>query len=169
MKAFHALHGYAAHSFQSHGLGDSDFRVLEALLHKGPLPVNTIGPKVFLTPGSISTAVDRLYGKGLVTRSETGTDRRVRVVDLTPKGRSLITSIFSVHAEDMEKLAEILTPTERAQLVDALKKLGKHAAEFAAVATLNRLTEPTKQTKSSPKQTSAKLRRPRTPRRKVTR
>ena len=26
------------------GLGDSDFRVLEVLLHKGPLPVNTIGP-----------------------------------------------------------------------------------------------------------------------------
>jgi hypothetical protein len=38
-------------------LGDSDFRVLEALLHKGPLPVNTLGPKVWLTPGSISVAV----------------------------------------------------------------------------------------------------------------
>jgi MarR family transcriptional regulator, 2-MHQ and catechol-resistance regulon repressor len=132
MKAFHAVNGYAARSFQSHGLGDSDFRVLEALLHKGPLPVNTIGPKVFLTPGSISAAVDRLYEKGLVTRTESGTDRRVRVVDLTPKGRDLISTMFSVHAKDMEKLAEILTPTERAQLVKALKRLGKHAAEFAA-------------------------------------
>ena len=169
MKAFHALHGYAAHSFQSHGLGDSDFRVLEALLHKGPLPVNTIGPKVFLTPGSISTAVDRLYGKGLVTRSETGTDRRVRVVDLTPKGRNLITSIFSVHAEDMEKLAEILTPTERAQLIDALKKLGKHAAKFAEDNSLGRLTETIERGESPAKQSSATLRRPRTPRRKVTR
>ena len=132
MKAFHAVNGYASRSFQSHGLGVSDFRVLEALLHKGPLPVNTIGPKVFLTPGSISIAVDRLYDKGLVTRTESGTDRRVRVVDLTPKGRDLINSMFSVHAKDMEKLAEILTPTERVQLVNALKRLGKHAAEFAA-------------------------------------
>src|ERR1700747_3557124 len=132
MKAFHAVSGYAARSSQSHGLGDSDFRVLEALLHKGPLPVNTIGPKVFLTPGSISTAVDRLYEKGLVTRTESGTDRRVRVVDLTPKGRDLITAIFSVHAKDMERLVELLTRTERLQLVNALKKLGKHAAEFAA-------------------------------------
>jgi hypothetical protein len=41
---------YASRSFQGSGLGDSDFRVLEALLHKGPLPVDTIGPKVFLTP-----------------------------------------------------------------------------------------------------------------------
>jgi MarR family transcriptional regulator, 2-MHQ and catechol-resistance regulon repressor len=132
MKAFHAVGGYASHSFQSHGLGDSDFRVLEALLHKGPLPVNTIGPKVFLTPGSISIAVDRLYEKGLVTRTESGTDRRVRVVDLTPKGRDLISAIFSVHAKDMEKLAEILTRTEKVQLVNALKRLGKHAAEFEA-------------------------------------
>ena len=95
LKAFHAMNGYAARSFQSHGLGDSDFRVLEALLHKGPLPVNTIGPKVFLTPGSISIAVDRLYEKGLVTRMESGTDRRVRVVDVTPKGRDLIATIFT--------------------------------------------------------------------------
>src|ERR1700757_2919514 len=131
MKAFHAVNGYAGRSFQSHGLGDSDFRVLEALLHKGPLPVNTIGPKVFLTPGSISIAVDRLYERGLVTRMESRTDRRVRVVDLTQKGRDLIATIFSVHAEDMEKLAKILTPIERVQLVNALNKLGKHAAEFA--------------------------------------
>jgi MarR family transcriptional regulator, 2-MHQ and catechol-resistance regulon repressor len=133
IKAFHAVNGYAARSFQSHGLGDSDFRVLEALLHKGPLPVNTIGPKVFLTPGSISTAVDRLYEKGLVTRTESRTDRRVRVVDLSPEGRHLITTIFSAHAKDMEKLAEILTPSERVQLVNTLKRLGKHAAEFAAL------------------------------------
>jgi len=52
------------------GLGLSDFAVLEALLHKGPLPVNVIGPKVNLTPGSISVAVERLVAKGLVSRAE---------------------------------------------------------------------------------------------------
>ncbi|MBV9733950.1 MAG: MarR family transcriptional regulator [Verrucomicrobia bacterium] len=169
MKAFHALNGYAARSFQSHGLGDSDLRVLEALLHKGPLPVNTIGPKVFLTPGSISIAVDRLYERGLVTRMESGTDRRLRVVDLTPEGRKLITAIFKVHAKDMEKLAETLKPTERVQLVNALKSLGKHAAEFAADNSLNRLAETAKQGKSQAEQTSSRLRRSGTPRRKVRR
>jgi MarR family transcriptional regulator, 2-MHQ and catechol-resistance regulon repressor len=128
MKAFHAVAAYAARSFRQSGLGDSDFRVLEVLLHKGPLPVNTIGPKVFLTPGSISTAVDRLYERGLVTRTEDKTDRRVRVVDLTPKGSRLIDRIFTEHAEHLEKLAEVLTPAERVQLMKALKKLGKQAA-----------------------------------------
>src|SRR5437870_7892574 len=91
MKAFHALLPHGARSIKRTKLGDSDFRVLEALLHKGPLPVNTIGPKVWLTPGSISVAVDRLVKKGLVSRKDHPDDRRVRQVELTPKGRALIT------------------------------------------------------------------------------
>ena len=45
-KAFHTLKAHAEKSLNLSraGLGDSDFRVLEALLHKGALPVNTIGP-----------------------------------------------------------------------------------------------------------------------------
>jgi len=128
VKAYQSMAVYAARSFQESGLGDSDFRVLEALLHKGPLPVNAIGPKVFLTPGSISSAVDRLYERGLVSRTESETDRRVRVVDLTPEGRTLIKQTFSAHAKDMEKLAEVLSNGERLQLAKALKKLGKQAA-----------------------------------------
>src|SRR4051812_13387715 len=90
VKAFHALSAVADESRQmkKSGLGDSDFRVLEALLHKGPLPVNTIGPKVWLTPGSISVAIDRLEKKALVKRRNTE-DRRVRLVELTAKGRAL--------------------------------------------------------------------------------
>src|SRR6201996_6338360 len=89
MKAFQALLPHAANSIKRTGLGDSDFRVLEVLLNKGPLPVNTIGPKVWLTPGSISVAVERLVKKGLVSRNDHAGDRRVRQVELTPKGRAL--------------------------------------------------------------------------------
>jgi hypothetical protein len=73
MKARRALTRYEAAGIEETGLGDSDFGVLEVLLHKGPLPVNTIGPIVDLTPGSISIAVDRLVAKGLVSR---GRERR---------------------------------------------------------------------------------------------
>ena len=60
MKAMRALTRYATAGIEDTGLGLSDFGVLEVLLHKGPLPVNTIGPTVGLTPGSISIAVERL-------------------------------------------------------------------------------------------------------------
>src|SRR2546426_12007925 len=131
MKAFRALAAHAGKSLNPSrtGLGDSDFRVLEVLLHKGPLPVNTIGPKVWLTPGSISVAVDRLVKKGLVSRKDHPDDRRVRQVELTPKGRALITRGFGEHAAAMENVAGVLSKNERLTLLRLLKKLGKHAAE----------------------------------------
>jgi len=128
MKAFQALIPHAAQSIERTELGDSDFRVLEVLLHKGPLPVNTIGPKVWLTPGSISVAVDRLVKKGLVSRKDHPDDRRVRRVELTPKGRALITRGFGEHAAAMETVADVLSKNERLTLLRLLKKLGKHAA-----------------------------------------
>ena len=129
MKAFQALAGHAGGSIKRTELGDSDFRVLEALLHKGPLPVNTVGPKVWLTPGSISVAVDRLVEKGLVSRKDHAGDRRVRQVELTAKGRALITRGFREHAAAMETAVSVLSKNERLILLRLLKKLGKHAAK----------------------------------------
>jgi len=125
-KAFRALRAHSVESLDLSrvGLGDSDFRVLEVLLHKGPLPVNTIGPKVWLTPGSISVAVDRLEKEALVKRKNTD-DRRVRLVELTPKGRALITKIFRKHVIAMEEAAGVLSKAERLILLRLLKKLGK--------------------------------------------
>ena len=127
MKAYRALAARAEESLNlsATGLGDSDFRVLEALLSKGPLPVNTIGPKVWLTPGSISVAVDRLERKKLVKRRTTD-DRRVRLVELTAKGRELVAKTFEKHAATMEK-ATSLSKEERLKLLELLKKLGKGA------------------------------------------
>ena len=126
LKTFHALGAVAEESLRlgRTGLGDSDFRVLEVLLHRGPLPVNTIGPKVRLTPGSISVAVDRLEQKGLVKRKNTD-DRRVRRVELTAQGRTLIAKTFREHAAAMEEAAAVLPQKERLILLRLLKKLGK--------------------------------------------
>jgi MarR family 2-MHQ and catechol resistance regulon transcriptional repressor len=127
LKALRALTRYAAAGIEGTGLGDSDFRVLEVLLHKGPLPVNTIGPIVDLTPGSISSAVDRLVTKGLVSRVESAEDRRVRIVTLTPRGRDLIVPAFRRHAGQMKTVFSELSPEELRVLEMALKKAGKRA------------------------------------------
>jgi MarR family transcriptional regulator, 2-MHQ and catechol-resistance regulon repressor len=127
MKAMRALTRYAAAGIEDTGLGDSDFRVLEALLHKGPMPVNTIGPIVDLTPGSISIAVDRLFAKGLVTRVESREDRRVRIVALTQRGKDLTVRAFRKHAGQMKKVFTELSPEELRDLEVALKKIGKRA------------------------------------------
>jgi MarR family transcriptional regulator, 2-MHQ and catechol-resistance regulon repressor len=128
MKAMRALTRYATAGIQDTGLGLSDFGVLELLLSKGPLPVNTIGPMVDLTPGSISIAVDRLVAKGLVSRVESTEDRRVRIVALTPRGKDLIVSAFRKHSGQMKRVLSELSPEELCDLEVMLKKVGKRAA-----------------------------------------
>src|SRR5437016_1762117 len=128
MKAMRALTRYAATGIEETGLGLSDFGVLEVLLHDGPLPVNTIGTIVDLTPGSISIAVDRLVGKGLVKRVESAEDRRVRIVALTQQGKDLIVSAFRRHSGQMKRVFSELSREELRDLEVKIKKVGKRAA-----------------------------------------
>jgi MarR family 2-MHQ and catechol resistance regulon transcriptional repressor len=128
-KAARAVETYAGKSISQVEMCGSDFAVLEALLHKGPLTVNEIGKKVLLTSGSMTTAVDRLEDKGLVERRAHGTDRRAKIVHLTEEGRNLITRAFTDHAADMERLASAsLTSEERETLIRLLKQIGFEAA-----------------------------------------
>ena len=127
MKAYRALAQVDARSIASSGLGLSDFAVLEILLHKGPLPVNTIGRNVMLTSGSITTAIDRLERKRFVRRQACPKDRRVTFVTLTATGRTLIRRVFNAHADKLEAVFEPLSTAERSALATLLKKLGKHS------------------------------------------
>jgi len=132
-KAARAVEAYAENSISQLELCGSDFAVLEALLHKGPLPVNEIGKKVLLTSGSITVAVDRLEEKGLVERRAHGSDRRARIVHLTREGKKLITRAYADHAADLERLASAsLTKKERDTLIRLLKQIGYKAASEVA-------------------------------------
>src|SRR5256712_12730268 len=112
-KAARAAQAYAEKSISKLEMCGSDFAVLEAVLHKGPLPVNEIGKKVLLTSGSITVAVDRLETKGLVERHAHGSDRRARGGHLTKEGRKVITRAYADHAADKERLAS--TPPHRGE------------------------------------------------------
>ena len=93
--------------------------------------MNVIGPKVNLTPGSISVAVDRLHARGLVSRIENPDDRRIRMVDLTPQGRALIEPVFEQHAAVMENIMSLLSSEERVAMETMLKKIGRNAEAIA--------------------------------------
>lgn len=126
-KASRALETTAHDSIRALNLGLSDFGVLEALLHKGPLSIGEIGGKVLLTSGSMTAAVDRLERKSLVERVAIERDRRVRKVQLTSQGRSLIRKAFAEHSRAMELAASELNDRERACLIDLLRRLGREA------------------------------------------
>lgn len=126
-KAAKAIERVDRESIDRTGLGLSDFTIMEALLHKGPLTINQIGQKVLLTSGSMTAAVNRLERKGLVKRIQDASDGRCFYVHLTKRGRKVINDAFRRHQQNLEKIAEVLTADERTELVQLLKKLGFHA------------------------------------------
>jgi MarR family 2-MHQ and catechol resistance regulon transcriptional repressor len=129
-KSSRTLEAHARQSIDALGLGLSDFGVLEALLHKGPLPVNVLGKKVLLTTGSITTAVDRLERRGLVERQDDPKDRRARIVHLTNDGLALIRKVFAKHERDMERAVSCLSRNEIETLAKGLRRLGRGAEEL---------------------------------------
>ena len=131
LKAWQSMSRYLLPTFLAEGLGESDFRVLEVLLHKGPMPVNAIGPKVYLNPGSVSVAVDRLYKSGYVSRVECSEDRRVRTVSLTEKGRQMFFPLFRRHTALIQCAFQDVSSAELEQLERVLKKIGKRAESLA--------------------------------------
>ena len=131
MKAHRTLERLATRSIESE-VCLTDFAVMEMLLHKGPQPVNEIGRRVELTSGAITTAVDRLESRGLVTREAHASDRRARIVRLTAAGEEEAAKIFAGHKAAMDLAASGLSKTERATLIELLKKLGTSAGARAA-------------------------------------
>src|SRR5712691_12044851 len=138
MKAHRALARLATQSIESSEVGLSDFAVMEMLLHKGPQPVNEIGRRIELTSGAITTAVDRLEARGLVTREAHQSDRRARIVRLTARGEEQAGRVFAGHKTAMDLAASGLSKTERATLIQLLKKIGISAGASAAPQPLGR-------------------------------
>jgi MarR family 2-MHQ and catechol resistance regulon transcriptional repressor len=124
-RCHHALALLVERDIAGLGLCLSDFTVLEALLHKGPLTISEIQAKVLLASGSMTAAVDRLESRGLAVRRSMASDRRTRRIELTPEGRRLIEVVFRAHADHLEEAVAVLDETEKQQVYEGLKKLGR--------------------------------------------
>lgn len=104
----------------------SQFGVLEALLHKGPLCQRDIAAKILKSSGNITMVIDNLEKRGLVKRERDSEDRRYLTVHLTEAGRALIVRVFAdVEAAIIADMG-LLSADELAQLGMLCKKLGLH-------------------------------------------
>jgi MarR family 2-MHQ and catechol resistance regulon transcriptional repressor len=106
------------------GLTPTQFGVMEAILHKGPLGQRELSRKVLTSAGNMTDLVDKLEARGLVRRARQKSDRRAVNVELTPVGRDLIEPLFTRHAEDIAAAMGELNGDELRQLSDLLRRLG---------------------------------------------
>ena len=128
-RAHAAVAAHAQADIARHGLTLTEFAVLEALYHKGPLLLGEVQRKILVTSGGVTYLVDRLAARGLVERQRCPTDRRAYYASLTPEGSALIAEIFPAHAAALDQAMEGLDAAEKDQAIRLLRQLGRHAAE----------------------------------------
>lgn len=103
----------------------TQFGVLEALYHLGPLCQAEVGAKILKTKGNVSVVIDRLVQRRLVRRRPDKDDRRYTVVELTDAGRGLIAEYFPRIAFGFTESANVLSVDEQETLTRLCKKLGR--------------------------------------------
>ena len=112
----------------------SQFGVLEALYHKGPLCQRDLAAKILKSTGNITLVIDNLEKRGLVRRARDNADRRYLTVYLTETGESLIADVFAdVEAAIVAELA-VLAPQDQKLLGQLCKKLGLQGGKQQLVA-----------------------------------
>jgi MarR family 2-MHQ and catechol resistance regulon transcriptional repressor len=124
MRAAETLTVASQRDFAKEKLTVSQFGVLEALYHLGPMCQRDAAKKILKSTANITTVVDNLEKRGLVERQRSNEDRRYMTLHLTDDGRNLIGRIFPTHLQGIVDKLSALTTEEQHQLAHLCKKLG---------------------------------------------
>jgi len=125
MRAANTARAFASRQLDGSGLTLTQFAVLEALYHLGPMSLSEIAEKVLTTGGNLTMVAGNLERDGLVERERSPKDGRVQILSLTAKGKALMRRVFPAHAAAIAEFMEVLHDAELQQLGELCRKLGK--------------------------------------------
>lgn len=128
MRAGEALNARLSPLLDKHGITPSQFGVLEALYHLGPMCLGELARKILRTGGNLTLVARNLERDGLIRRVPSPEDRRVRRMEITSKGKSLMQKAFPEHVALLTKQMGALTHAEQQDLGRLAKKLGIQTA-----------------------------------------
>jgi MarR family 2-MHQ and catechol resistance regulon transcriptional repressor len=126
LRASDTVHAEAARSLAGAGLTSSQFAVLEALYHVGPMCLTELAHKILKTSGNLTMVAGNLEKRGLVSRQQQSQDRRFVTLAITEKGRKLMARIFPDHLARIVELMERLSPAQQDELARLCRELGKN-------------------------------------------
>lgn len=124
LRAANAVSASATTMLSRVNLTVSQFGVLEALYHIGPMFQRNLADKILKSTGNMTTVIDNLEKRELVERRRSVEDRRYISVHITEDGRGLIEEIFPAHNQRVVKCFAVLEPEERLEFGRLCKKLG---------------------------------------------
>ena len=134
IKLTRSVNSLMSHLSQRGALGEltvSQFGVLEALYHLGPMCQNELATKILKSSGNMTLVIDNLEKNHLVSRRRNLDDRRMITIHLTEAGEQLIQQVLPEQVAAITAEMSALTPEEQQNLGDLCRKLGnKDSAAF---------------------------------------
>jgi MarR family transcriptional regulator, lower aerobic nicotinate degradation pathway regulator len=121
-RLWRATHTRIGEKLESIGLTPASFGVLNLLAKRDAMIQQEIGRAIGIDPSTMVALLDGLEGAGLVTRTPNPSDRRARVVAVTPKGRKALERGRKLNGEVEDEVLNGLSKTERRELLDLLRQ-----------------------------------------------
>jgi len=105
------------------GINRMQFGLLKILDAAGPSSQNVLSSDLGMPPSRMVALVDDLEDQGLVARERSDTDRRVNVIRLSSRGRTVLTRTNSAALQWEDELLGELSAAERSQLIGLLRRV----------------------------------------------
>ena len=132
VRAANALSARLNRPLAEAGLTESQFGVLEALLHLGPMHQWELAGKILRTHGNVTLVLGQLEGRGLVRRERGTEDRRCIRVHLTLEGKAVVSGLFPAHAARLAEEMRQLSRDEQRELGRLCRRLMRPGADVMA-------------------------------------
>ncbi|MAE05265.1 MAG: MarR family transcriptional regulator [Nitrospinae bacterium] len=125
VRAGESVMGRLNGQFAGLAITQSQFSVLDAIFHLGPLSQRELGEKIFRTSGNVTMVVDNLERGGMVRRERDPGDRRRVAVRLTAKGKNTIRELLPRRVAAIRDEMAALSAAEQDELRRLCRKLGR--------------------------------------------
>lgn len=119
--------------FAGHQLRKQHYGVLASLADLGPASQGPLADRLCLDRSDLVTILDDLEGLGHVVRTPDATDRRRKIVQITPSGTTMLKSLDELVFTADDNLLANLSPDERATLAGLLARILPPADRGASV------------------------------------
>ena len=106
------------------GQSTSRMEALGAIMNmKGPKSQRDVAKRLRVEGATITRIIDILGAEGLVARTVDPKDRRINLVEISPKGEAVLKEIFAIYDEVRDDVVEDLSADEKRVLSSALDRM----------------------------------------------
>lgn len=124
-----SMHAFIRHNRESE-LSLSQVSTLFRLYHHGPGSVNDLADHLGITTAAVSQLLNQLIDSGYIFRSTSTSDRRVKLIALTPQGTSSVEASMRARHAWVNELADLFTAAEKSQILPCLELLNGRTQEL---------------------------------------